>query len=298
MEKNNTVESLVQRFSKKTADYVQLIKLRLTLLVVFSSAMAYLWATDRNVDTLTIWLLSSGGFLITASSNIFNQIIEARLDGLMKRTAKRPLPDGRISKKEAFWMGLLTGMTGLLILSKINFLSIMLGAAAMMIYIFLYTPLKTTTWLAVVPGAIAGSLPVVIGCIAASNSITHQALLLFSLQFLWQFPHTWSIAWLLNDDYNRAGIKLLPANEKNKKAASLITLSTFLMIPAAFLLYMYELSGILVTGVIALAGIILLVFSIQFYQKRTDKSAVRLMLNSLAYLPLVLLILVAEKFFL
>src|SRR3990172_11224397 len=113
------IKTSLQILREKISDYVQLIKMRLSFLVVFSAAMAYLWATNRNVDTLTIWLLSIGGFFITASSNIFNQIIEVKSDALMKRTLKRPLPDGRMKTKEAFILGIILGIAGLLILSKI-----------------------------------------------------------------------------------------------------------------------------------------------------------------------------------
>ena len=292
------IKSLSELALNKIADYIQLIKPRLSLLIVFSSAMAYLWATNRNVDTATIWLLSIGGFLITGSSNIFNQIIEKDSDKLMKRTLKRPLPDGRMEVKEVFILGLILGIFGLVILYKINLLSALLGSLAMLLYIFLYTLLKKITWLAVLPGAVAGSLPVIIGCVAATGEVTRGAFLLFSIQFIWQFPHTWSIAWLLNDEYDKAGIKIFPMKKKNKASAILILFSAFLIIPTGLLLYMYESAGAQVSWLLALAGIGIFLFAIRFYQQRTDKSAVGLMLSCFAYLPLVLILLVAEKFFL
>lgn len=296
METNLTLKPPSQILLAKLSDYAQLIKMRLSFLVVFSAAMAYLWATHRNVDTLTIWLLSVGGFFITCSSNIFNQIIERNSDKLMKRTANRPLAAERMQVSEALALALILGISGLLILSQINSICVTLGAAAMLFYICIYTPLKKITRLSVVPGAIAGSLPVVIGCAAATGAISHEALFLFLIQFIWQFPHTWSIAWLLNDDYNKAGIKLLPSSGKNKNSAALIVLSTFLIIPSGLLLYMYESVGIHVTWMLALTGIIMLLFSVRLYRLRTDKSAVGLMLSCFAYLPVVLIILVAEKF--
>jgi protoheme IX farnesyltransferase len=156
--------------------------------------------------------------------------------------------------------------------------------------------MKKISWLAVIPGAVAGSLPVVIGCVASTNEITRAALLLFLVQFIWQFPHTWSIAWLLHDDYNKAGLKLLPNSSKNKQTAILILVSTFLIIPSGLLLYMYESTGFHVTWIIALAGIVMLIFAGRLYHHRTDKSAVGLMLSCFAYLPLVLIILVIGKF--
>lgn len=275
---------------------MQLIKIRLSLLVVFSASMAYLWASNRNVDTLTIWLLSVGGFLITGCANVFNQVIEKNSDKLMKRTLKRPLPDERMNVTEAVLLGIVFGISGLLVLSKINLFSAILGAIAMVLYALVYTPLKKISSLTVIPGAIAGSLPVVIGYVAATGEINRQAGLLFLIQFIWQFPHTWSIAWLLNDEYNKAGLKMLPSKSKGRTSSAIILLSTFLIIPATVLLYMYESAGIHVTWLIILAGLILLLFSYKLYRNRTDKSAVGLMLSSFAYLPFVLILLVVEKF--
>lgn len=290
------IRSPSQTLKAKFSDYIQLIKVRLSLLVVFSASMAYLWASNRNVDTRIIWLLSTGGFLITGCANIFNQVIERNSDKLMKRTLKRPLPDGRMRVTEAIVLAITFGSIGLIMLSKINFFSAMLGAAAMILYACVYTPLKKISSLTVVPGAVAGSLPVIIGYTAATGKIDLQAGLLFLLQFIWQFPHTWSIAWLLNDEYNKAGLKMLPAKAKGKTSSAIILLSTFLIIPAAILLYMYESAGIHVTWLIVLAGIILLLFSYKLHRNRTDKSAVGLMLSSFAYLPFVLILLVVEKF--
>lgn len=280
----------------KLKDYAQLIKVRLSFLVVFSAAMSYLWATHRNVDSLTIWLLSIGGFFITASSNIFNEITERESDKLMKRTAKRPLPDGRMQVREALLLAIVLGTSGLFILWKINLLSFVLGLLAMVVYAGIYTPMKKITPLTVVPGAIAGSLPVIIGWVAATGEISREAILLFLIQFVWQFPHTWSIAWLLSDEYNKAGLKMLPSSKKSRKSAILIMFSTFLIIPSGLLLYMYESAGVHVTWMVALAGIILFLFSFRFYRQQTDQSAVGLMLSCFAYLPVVLVILVIEKF--
>lgn len=294
---NKRTISVMSLFRAKLSDYVQLIKLRLSLLVVFSASMAYLWATNRDIDTLTIWLLSVGGFLITGSANVFNQVIERNSDKLMKRTLKRPLPDKRIEVGEAVTLGIILGFSGLFILSRINFLCAILGATALIFYACVYTPLKKITPLTIIPGAVAGSLPVVIGCVAATGEISRSALILFSIQFVWQFPHTWSIAWLLNDEYNKAGIKMLPsAGGRSKTSALIIMISTFLIIPAGLLLYMYESTGVHVSWLLVLAGIALTIFAYKLFSKRTDKSAIGLMLGSFAYLPFVLIILVAEKF--
>ncbi len=277
--------------------YAQLIKIRLSLLVVFSASMSYLWAINRNVDYTTIWLLSIGGFFITAASNIFNQILEVKSDGLMKRTSERPLPAGKVKVNEAVILGFTLAFSGLLLLLKINLLSFLLGSVAILFYVCVYTPLKKITWLTVVPGALAGSLPVLIGCTAAIGKISEHAAILFLVQFIWQFPHTWSVAWLLNDDYNKAGFKMLPTpGIKSKHASLLIMLSTFLIVPAVLLLYMYESVSIQVLSVISVFGIILFFSSFVFYKIRTEKSALALMLGCIAFLPILFILLVAEKF--
>jgi protoheme IX farnesyltransferase len=281
---------------KKISDYIQLVKLRLTLLVVFSASMAYLWVSNRHVDALTIWLLSIGGFLITASSNILNQIIEKDSDRLMKRTASRPLPAERMNFKEAITLAIVCGIAGLIILYQINFICALLGLIAMAVYAVVYTPMKKISYLTVVPGAIAGSLPVAIGAVAFEGRITSHALLLFGIQFIWQFPHTWSIAWLLNDEYEKAGLKMLPSNRKDKSTALFIMASTFLLIPACMLLHMYESAGIHVTWILSLLAVVLLIFAYRLYRHQSHKTAVALMLSCLAFLPLTLILLVIEKY--
>lgn len=289
--------SAIESFTKqKLIDYGQLVKLRLSFFVVFSAAMSYLWATNRQVDTLTIWLLSAGGFLITACANILNQVIERISDKFMKRTTKRPLPANRMNPLEALTLALLTGVIGLLLLFSINFISGILGFCAIVTYAGIYTPMKRLSSLAIVPGAIAGSIPVIIGWTAGTGAIQLEAILLFGIQFVWQFPHTWTIAWLQNDEYNKAGLKMLPMQRKNKLSASLILLSTFLIIPSVLVLYMYQTAGFHVTWILALAALGMMFLSYKFYIKRTDKAAVTLMLSCFAFLPFVLITLVIEKF--
>ena len=287
----------VKKIQARFSDYTQLIKMRLSFLVVFSASMAYLWATDRHVEPLTIWLLSIGGFLITGAANTFNQVIEKDSDKLMKRTLTRPLPGERMSVTQALLFGIVLAITGAFLLFKINMLCGFLGISAMLIYAGIYTPLKKITPLTIFPGAVAGSLPVVIGCVAATGEITKGAVILFAIQFIWQFPHTWSIAWLLDEEYNKAGIKMLPtAGGRNKASAIIILLSTFLIIPAGLLLYMYQSAGVNVAWLLVLAGVTFSIFAYKLYTERTNKYALRLMFSSFAYLPFVLIVLVLAKF--
>jgi protoheme IX farnesyltransferase len=235
--------------------------------------------------------------MITGTANILNQVIEKESDKLMKRTAKRPLPDGRMKVGEALILACVLGVFGLTFLTMVSSLCVVLGAIAIIIYAGIYTPLKKITHLTVIPGAVAGSLPVVIGCAAASGRLSSEAWLLFSIQFIWQFPHTWSIAWLLDDEYNKAGIKMMPREGgRSKTSALMILLSTFLIIPCGLLLYMYHSAGIPVGCLLTLAGIGMAVFGYKLYKSRTAKSALGLMFGSFAYLPFVLIVLVIAKF--
>lgn len=279
------------------SDYVQLIKPRLSFLVVFSASMAYLWATNKHVDALTIWLVSIGGFLITGSANTFNQVIERESDKLMKRTSQRPLPQGRLNKNQALWFGFIIGIIGLFVLAQVSILCAALGLLAMVLYAGVYTPLKKISHLAILPGAVAGSMPVVIGCVAATGHLTHMAALLFGIQFIWQFPHTWSIAWLLDDDYTKAGIKMMPTvGGRNNASAIIIMLSTFLIIPAALVFKMYNAASVTAISLMILAGITFFVFAYKLYRNQTHKSALGLMFGSFAYLPFILTVLVIAKF--
>lgn len=278
------------------ADCRQLMKVRLSVVVVFSASMAYLWACNNHVDAKTIWLLSIGGFLLTAASNTLNQILERNSDALMKRTAQRPLPTGRMNARQAFLLALIWGGLGTLFLLKINMLCGVLGLSSLLVYALVYTPMKKISSFAVFPGALAGSLPVVIGVAAATGALTSAGITLFIFQFIWQFPHTWTIAWLQNDEYNRAGLKMLPSSRHGELPAFLILLSTFLIIPASLLLYMYEFAGVHVIWILVLAGVALLGLSVAHYRRRSRRSALALMLSCLVYLPASLVLLVIEKF--
>jgi heme o synthase len=280
---------------KKLSDYLQLIKLRLTLFVVFSAAMAYLWTTNKHVDTLIIWLLSIGGFFITACANILNQLIEQKTDCLMRRTKNRPLAAARMNNSEAIALAVIFGIIGSTCLFMINNISFLLGLLAIATYVLVYTLLKKQTVFAIVPGAIAGSLPILIGSTAANGYIGTEAILLFGIQFIWQFPHTWSIAWLLNDDYKNAGIKMLPTESKPDRTALIILFSAFLTIPSGLLMFMYGFASIHIVWLIGIVGLILTLFAYQLFQNQTNKSAMKVMFSSFIYLPFVLLALIIDK---
>ncbi len=279
----------------RVSDYLLLIKLRLTFFVVFSAAMAYLWSVHKQVDPFVIWMLSIGGFFVTACSNILNQLLEQKTDALMKRTKNRPLAAGRMNNKEAIVLALASGTVGLACLFTINLISFLLGCLAIVIYVIAYTLLKKQTVFAIVPGAVAGSIPILIGCTAANGYIGTEAMLLFGIQFVWQFPHTWSIAWMLDDDYRNAGIKMLPTESKSGKSALIILFSTFLTIPSGLLMFMYGSASAQVALLIGFIGLMLTLLAFQLFQDQTNKSALKVMFGSFIYLPFVLFALLIDK---
>ena len=195
-------------------DYAQLTKMRLASLVVFSAAMAYM-TVPGQVNWIGLFWLTVGGFLVTGSANGFNQIIERDLDRKMDRTRLRPLPDLRISLAEAWLVCIVSGVIGIFILTYfMNVRSGLLGALAIVLYALVYTPMKKQSPFAVFVGAVPGAIPPLLGYVAATDGFTLQAWVLFSIQFIWQFPHFWAIAWVLHDDYKKAGFNLLPSGEE------------------------------------------------------------------------------------
>ncbi len=284
--------------SLKLKDVMELTKFRLSFLVVFSAVMAYLLAIQTSsVDFLKILFLSLGGFLITASSNTINQIIEKDSDKLMDRTKNRPLASGRMKSMEACLIAGLSGVLGIFILSIFfNTISGLLGALALISYAFIYTPFKKISPTAVFIGAIPGSMPLLIGWTAATGSIGIGGLVLFAIQFFWQIPHFWAIAWLLNDDYKKGGYALLPGAEGKTRSVALQNIPYLLgLIGVSVLPYVLGISGKLSLAVSLIAGLFFLIQGIQLATDLTDKSARKLMFASFGYIPVVFISLVLDR---
>lgn len=288
--------TLINAFINKVVDYCQLIKLRLSLLVVFSAAMGYLMAISE-IHASKIVLLMVGGALITAASNAINQILEKDYDKLMNRTSNRPLPTGRMNIPEAILIAGICGILGISILwYYLNPLSGLLGTLALLSYAFVYTPLKRISPIAVFVGAFPGALPPLIGWVAATGTISFEAFLLFGIQFIWQFPHFWSIAWVMDDQYRKAGFKLLPSEGgRNKSSALQNIIYTLILIPFSLMPMFYQFSGFYSALVIAICGIAFLFQAIKLYKECSIKAAKQLMFGSFFYLPIVLLALVFDK---
>jgi protoheme IX farnesyltransferase len=274
-------------------DFKNLIKLRLTFLVVFSASISFLIAPESQLEINWYnWLkLIIGGFLVTSAANGFNEIIEKDLDKLMKRTADRPLPSGRMTNGQALVLSLIMGISGTFLLGSLNILTGLISAFSILFYAFIYTPLKRKSPIAVFVGAIPGALPPLIGYVAAHGLIDEVALILFGIQFVWQFPHFWAIAWVLDEDYKLAGFRLLPTSKRDKTSAVIAFISTLILIPVSTLPFIYGFGGYILLVVSLIAG---LLFSYQAFVlvKNLDvKSAQKLMFGSFVYLPIVQLVL-------
>jgi protoheme IX farnesyltransferase len=280
-------------------DLATLFKLRLGFFVVVSAVLGWYMAEDA-MDLSTLLRLAGGGYLLTGASNGLNQIYERRTDGLMARTANRPLPTGRLSMAAALAASLIAGTVGLVCLFSFNLLTGLLGLLALVSYAFVYTPLKARTALSVFVGAIPGALPPMIGYVAATGDFGIEPGTLFAVQFMWQFPHFWAIAWVAHDDYSKAGFRMLPfASGRTQRSAWTILTYTAFCIPASLLPWALPngapMVGNLALAVAVAAGIMFLVPAWRLYRSLDVADARKLMFASFIYLPVVQLIYVLDK---
>ena len=269
----------------KPKAFVSLMKLRLSSLVVLSAFFGFLMAKG-DLNSLSMYSLLLGGLLVTGSSNGFNQILEIKTDTLMSRTKSRPLPVQIISKIEAIIFCAITGALGLFLLYTINHKSMLLGLFSMIVYVLIYTPLKQKSAIAVFVGAIPGSIPPLLGYVAVSNDFGLEPGVLFILQFFWQFPHFWALAWKLDEDYQKAGFRLLPSIEKNKKSAFQIMLYSAFLIPSSMLPWAAEMTGSTSMIIGICLSLIMYTPAIRLYFTLDDKYANKIMYYSFAYLPI------------
>jgi len=269
----------------KLKAFVSLMKLRLSSLVVLSAFFGFFIAKG-DLNSLAMYSLLLGGLLITGSSNGFNQLLEIKTDALMSRTKDRPLPVTIISKIEAIIFCMMTGALGLFLLYTINYKSMLLGLFSMIVYVLIYTPLKHKSAIAVFVGAIPGSIPPLLGYIAVTNEFGLEPGVLFMLQFFWQFPHFWALAWKLDDDYRKAGFRLLPSVEKDKKSAFQIMLYSAFLVPSSMLPWAAEMTGSTSMIIGICLSLIMYTPAIRLYFTLDDKYANKIMYYSFAYLPI------------
>jgi len=286
-------------FSIVFSDFKQLTKVGLSLSVVFSSLAGYLLAVDEVQYSILV-MLAIGGYLMVGASNAFNQIIEKDTDALMKRTMNRPLPTGRMHVSTAMVVAVSFTIVGLAILYSINPKSALFGAISIFLYTSVYTPLKSVTPLSVFVGAIPGAIPFMLGWVAATDDFSIEPGMLFLIQFFWQFPHFWAIAWLQFDEYKKAGFNLMPMGQKNKKAVIQIIIYTICLIIVSVIpvlkltgsFYIYPLTAVVLVAL----GSVMLYYAFKLYKHQTNKEARQLMLSSVLYITLIQIIYVVDKF--
>ena len=289
------VEGSIAR--RKLKDYYQLMKFTLSFTVVFSSVVSYLLVPGISFNIVSVLLLFAGGLLVTGSANAINQVSEKDTDALMKRTASRPVAAGRMSVDEAWTFALVTGVAGIFILGYwFNWTAAGLSAFSLFLYGFIYTPLKKVHSIAVLVGAIPGALPCLIGWVAGADGFTAGGWVLFALQFFWQFPHFWAIAWVAYADYSKAGFRLLPSTGgPTKYAAVQSILYSVILIPIGILPYVLGMSGWISLVIVGVANLFMLWQCFRLYREMDVKAARRVMFSSYIYLPVVLLALLADK---
>ena len=280
--------------------FLDLTKARLAISVVFSSLVGYLLAVD-SFDLYTLILLSIGGYCMVGASNSFNQIIEKDIDALMDRTKNRPIPSKKITVNTAFYISTILALIGIIVLYKINPRTALFGAISIFIYTCLYTPLKPLTPLSVFVGAFPGAIPFMLGWVAASNSFGIEPGTLFMIQFFWQFPHFWALGWMLHDDYQKAGINMLPTRKRDKSTALQIVLYSLWTI----IISIFPVTGL--TGdlrlsiysavIVLILGLVMLYYSINLYNKMNINAAKKLFTISIFYLTLLQITYLLDKIY-
>ena len=280
----------------KFSAFIELTKPRITLLILISTALGYYLAESAMINYLNFFYTILGTAILSGGAGTINHCIERDLDMLMDRTKSRPIPTGLISIKTAFNFGLSQSIIGFVILWVfVNHLTAILGLATILLYLFVYTPLKKITWLNTTIGAIPGAMPALGGWAASANELSPNAWILFAILFLWQHPHFYAIAIMCKDDYERAGFKMLPVIEKeNHRTNRQIIWHAFLLIPVSLYFVVTGALGIFYFWGALLLGIVYLISSIPLLKESSIKNAKLLLRTSVAYLPLLLIIILID----
>lgn len=283
-------------------DFKEITKAGLAISVLFSSIAGYLLGvnSEHPFQWNVLAVLMVGGYCMVGASNAFNQVIEKDIDSLMDRTKNRPVPSGRMSPKVALLLAGLLTITGIVLLYTINAKSAMFAAVSIFLYTSVYTPLKTVTSLSVFVGAFPGAIPFMLGWVAATGEFGIEAGTLFLIQFFWQFPHFWAIGWFLYEDYEKAGIFMLPTGKKDKGTALQVILYTIWLIIASLLPMLGYTGQLFLTPIAAIGvfvlGIWMLFYAVRLYQLQTAKAARTLMLVSVSYISLLQIVFIVDKF--
>ena len=286
-------------FSAFLTDLKVLVKIRLSVSVVFSAIAGYLLAAEP-FSLADLLFLSCGGMALVSASNAFNQVIERKLDAKMQRTQSRPLVTQKMSVSFAMVVAVSLTLLGTAMLFVLNFKTAFFGLLSVLIYVAAYTPLKTKTPLAVFVGAFPGAIPFMLGWVGATNQFGIEAGTLFMIQFFWQFPHFWALGWILHEDYKRGGFKMLPTGDRDRKTAfQIVVYSLWTM--ATSIVPVFGFTGALQLSVYAALlifalGIYMLVPALKLFQTLELRYAKSLMLRSVIYLTLIQLIYVLDRF--
>lgn len=301
MQENKTISNSKSfALADKAKDYFLLIKFTLSFMVVFSTVVSYLLVPGIHFDLLKVLLLFAGGLLVTGSANAINQVLEKDTDAMMKRTANRPIASGRMGLTEAWVFIAIAGILGCWIMYTFSPEAAGLSLLSLLLYGFVYTPLKKVNSIAVLVGAIPGALPCLIGWVAgfgeAGLNDWTGGWILFAIQFLWQFPHFWAIAWVAHKDYSAAGFKLLPSDKGPTRFTAIqAVMYSAMMIPVGILPYFYHMSGVVSMWIVLGCNLFMVYVSIELLRKMSVAAARKVMFSSYFYLMIVLLSLYADK---
>ncbi len=285
--------AIERRSGALLADYVQLAKPRLNLLVVATSAAGYYLGGPPSTDLALMAQAVAGTALVAGGAAVLNQLYERDTDALMRRTRLRPLPDGRVSPADARLFGLGLTIAGLLLLAaRANLLAAGLAFATVFIYLIIYTPMKLLTPASTLVGAVPGALPAVIGWAASHGSVGVGGMTLFAIVFLWQIPHFMAIAWLYRDDYRKAGFPMVSVIEPSGvRAGSQAALFAAMLVPITLAA---STSAVSFTVILAL-GLAQFALALRFLMTRSDASARTLFVGSITYLPLLWTVMILGK---
>lgn len=301
MPENKTISNSTSfALASKAKDYFLLIKFTLSFMVVFSTVISYLLAPGIRFNLLKVLLLFLGGMLVTGSANAINQILEKDTDAMMKRTSNRPVASGRMTAREGWAFVIVSGLLGCAIMCSFSIEAAVVSAFSLLLYGFVYTPLKKVNSIAVLVGAIPGALPCLIGWLASFGETAEKnwigGWILFAIQFLWQFPHFWAIAWVAHKDYSAAGFKLLPSDKgPTKFTAMQAVMYSIMMIPVGFLPHLYGISGLTSLWIVLGCNLFMVYVSVRLFIKMDIPAARKVMFSSYFYLMLVFLSLYADK---
>ncbi len=282
------------------ADLVELMKPGITLMVVLTAGLGFLLAEAAAHRAFSLLLLVEtlvGTGLVSAGGSALNHVLERDTDALMRRTAARPLPAGRLDPDAALLLGVVLGVAGLVYLAlAVNLLTALLGAVALAGYVFVYTPMKRVSSLATIVGAIPGAIPPMMGWSAVTGGLALPAWVLFAILFLWQMPHFLAIAWLCRDDYERAGFPMLTVQDPaGRRTARQVLLYGAALVPVSLMPSVLGLlGGVYFAGALAL-GLAYLAAGAAFARRRTTPGARWLMFASILYLPAVLLAMLLDR---